>query len=143
MTFHGAGEEDELERRAATKDGGFAAVDTAQKTSLQEFEDNLQYVTTLKDAFAAMAASEPFREDARKIGMTLRISSAEEVTATMGRLLASSPNVIAKATAGTKKKLTLELGSGAGELYDLSGDPDEMDNRFGDPALAARPIVAR
>ncbi|MFM8998600.1 MAG: AMP-binding protein [Actinomycetota bacterium] len=29
MTFHGAGEDEELERRAATKDGGFAAVDTA------------------------------------------------------------------------------------------------------------------
>ena len=29
MTFHGAGEEDELERRAATKPAGFAAVDTA------------------------------------------------------------------------------------------------------------------
>jgi arylsulfatase A-like enzyme len=34
-------------------------------------------------------------------------------------------------------KLTLELESGAGELYDLAGDPVEMDNRFGDPALAA------
>jgi arylsulfatase A-like enzyme len=34
-------------------------------------------------------------------------------------------------------KLTLELGTGAGELYDLVDDPTEMDNRFGDPALAA------
>jgi arylsulfatase A-like enzyme len=33
-------------------------------------------------------------------------------------------------------KLTLELGSGAGELYDLANDPGEMDNRFGDPAMA-------
>jgi arylsulfatase A-like enzyme len=33
-------------------------------------------------------------------------------------------------------KLTLELDSGAGELYDLVGDPHEMDNRFGDPAVA-------
>ena len=32
-------------------------------------------------------------------------------------------------------KLTLELVSGAGELYDLAGDPQEMDNRFDDPAL--------
>ncbi len=32
-------------------------------------------------------------------------------------------------------KLTLELVSGAGELYDLESDPDEMDNRFDDPAL--------
>jgi len=31
-------------------------------------------------------------------------------------------------------KLTLELNSGAGELYDLVNDPDEMDNRFDDPA---------
>jgi tripartite-type tricarboxylate transporter receptor subunit TctC len=60
-------------------------------------------VATLKEAFAAMTASEVFREDARKIGMTLRISSAEEVTATMGRLLASSPDVIAKATAELRK----------------------------------------
>lgn len=30
-------------------------------------------------------------------------------------------------------KLTLELKSGAGELYHLSDDPDEMDNRFDDP----------
>ena len=29
MIFHGAGEDEELERRAATKDGGFTAVDTA------------------------------------------------------------------------------------------------------------------
>ena len=34
-------------------------------------------------------------------------------------------------------KLTLELASGAGELYDLSADPTEMDNRFGDPGVAA------
>jgi arylsulfatase A-like enzyme len=33
-------------------------------------------------------------------------------------------------------KLTLELKSGAGELYDLVNDPDEMDNRFGDPGIA-------
>jgi arylsulfatase A-like enzyme len=31
-------------------------------------------------------------------------------------------------------KLTLELGSGAGELYDLHDDPHEMHNRFDDPA---------
>jgi arylsulfatase A-like enzyme len=30
-------------------------------------------------------------------------------------------------------KLTLELGSGAGELYRLDRDPDEMDNLFGNP----------
>lgn len=30
-------------------------------------------------------------------------------------------------------KLTLELGSGAGELYDLVEDPQEMVNRFNDP----------
>jgi arylsulfatase A-like enzyme len=34
-------------------------------------------------------------------------------------------------------KLTLELSSGAGELYDLASDPNEMDNRFGDPARRA------
>jgi arylsulfatase A-like enzyme len=32
-------------------------------------------------------------------------------------------------------KLTLELISGAGELYDLGGDPHETTNRFDDPAL--------
>lgn len=32
-------------------------------------------------------------------------------------------------------KLTLELGSGAGELYLLGDDPDEMLNRYGDPAV--------
>jgi arylsulfatase A-like enzyme len=31
-------------------------------------------------------------------------------------------------------KLTLELGSGVGELYDLSNDPFECENRFDDPA---------
>lgn len=33
-------------------------------------------------------------------------------------------------------KLTLEMESGAGELYDLAQDPTEMDNRFGDPGVA-------
>jgi arylsulfatase A-like enzyme len=33
-------------------------------------------------------------------------------------------------------KLTLELDSGAGELYDLRDDADEMHNRFDDPAMA-------
>jgi arylsulfatase A-like enzyme len=32
-------------------------------------------------------------------------------------------------------KLTLELNSGAGELYDLESDPDETTNRFDDPGL--------
>jgi len=31
-------------------------------------------------------------------------------------------------------KLTLELGSGAGEMYDLQNDPHECENRFDDPA---------
>jgi arylsulfatase A-like enzyme len=34
-------------------------------------------------------------------------------------------------------KCTFELGSGAGELYDLVNDPEEMVNRFDDPAYAA------
>ncbi len=34
------------------------------------------------------------------------------------------------------QKLTLELNSAAGELYDLEDDPQEMQNRFGDPAYA-------
>jgi len=34
-----------------------------------------------------------------------------------------------------RRKLTLELNSGAGELYDLAEDPDEMDNRFDDPVM--------
>ena len=34
-------------------------------------------------------------------------------------------------------KLTLDRLSGAGEMYDLQEDPDEMDNRFSDPAMAA------
>jgi arylsulfatase A-like enzyme len=33
-------------------------------------------------------------------------------------------------------KLTVESNSGAGELYDLANDPQEMDNRFGDPGVA-------
>lgn len=36
-----------------------------------------------------------------------------------------------------RHKLTIEAESGAGELYDLEADPDEMDNRFDDPAYAA------
>lgn len=32
-----------------------------------------------------------------------------------------------------RHKLTLELGSGAGELYDLENDPHELENRFDDP----------
>lgn len=34
-------------------------------------------------------------------------------------------------------KLTLELISGAGEMYDLKNDPDEMDNLFDDAGYAA------
>jgi arylsulfatase A-like enzyme len=37
---------------------------------------------------------------------------------------------------GKRWKLSLELRSGAGELYDLENDPQEMENRFGDPACA-------
>ena len=33
-------------------------------------------------------------------------------------------------------KCTFELESGAGELYDLVNDPEEMVNRFDDPAYA-------
>jgi arylsulfatase A-like enzyme len=33
-------------------------------------------------------------------------------------------------------KCTFDLGSGAGELYDLANDPAEMDNRFDDPGCA-------
>ncbi len=33
-------------------------------------------------------------------------------------------------------RLTQEVVSGAGELYDLVADPHEMDNRFDDPAIA-------
>lgn len=35
-------------------------------------------------------------------------------------------------------KLTMELGSGAGEMYCLAEDPDEMDNLFDDPGYAAK-----
>ena len=34
-------------------------------------------------------------------------------------------------------KCTFELDSGAGELYDLVNDPEEMVNRFDDPAYAS------
>jgi arylsulfatase A-like enzyme len=37
-----------------------------------------------------------------------------------------------------RHKLTLELRSGAGELYDLYDDPNEMQNRFNDPGVAAQ-----
>ena len=33
-------------------------------------------------------------------------------------------------------KCTFELTSGAGELYDLVNDPEEMHNRYDDPAYA-------
>ena len=33
-------------------------------------------------------------------------------------------------------KCTFDLGSGAGELYDLANDPAEMNNRYGDPGCA-------
>jgi arylsulfatase A-like enzyme len=36
-----------------------------------------------------------------------------------------------------RHKLTLELRSGAGELYDLYDDPNEMNNRFNDSGVSA------
>ena len=36
-----------------------------------------------------------------------------------------------------RHKLTVDLRSGAGELYDLANDPYEMENRYGDAACAA------
>ena len=36
----------------------------------------------------------------------------------------------------TTHKLTVDLNSGAGELYDLVGDPGEMENLFDEPAAA-------
>jgi hypothetical protein len=33
-------------------------------------------------------------------------------------------------------KCTFELGSGAGELYHLANDPNEMDNLYDDPGYA-------
>jgi arylsulfatase A-like enzyme len=41
-------------------------------------------------------------------------------------------------------KLTLELLSGAGEMYDLASDPCEMENLFGDPGYGAvqRELIA-
>lgn len=36
----------------------------------------------------------------------------------------------------TTHRLTLELGSNEGEMYDLVNDPDEMDNIYADPAHA-------
>lgn len=36
-----------------------------------------------------------------------------------------------------RHKLSMDLASGAGELYDLHDDPHEMDNRFNDAALAS------
>jgi hypothetical protein len=35
-----------------------------------------------------------------------------------------------------RHKLTLELRTGAGELYDLYDDPHEMNNRFNDGGLS-------
>ena len=35
-------------------------------------------------------------------------------------------------------KMTIDLRSGDGELYDLATDPFEMENRFHDPAYTAR-----
>lgn len=34
-------------------------------------------------------------------------------------------------------RLSVDLGSGAGELYDLDDDPDERTNRFDDPSMTA------
>ena len=34
-------------------------------------------------------------------------------------------------------KLTVDLPSGAGEMYDLANDPYEMQNRFDDPGYAS------
>ena len=46
-------------------------------------------------------------------------------------------------TATMTHKCTFELDSGAGELYDLVNDPEEMVNRFDDPAYArTRKVLA-
>ncbi len=60
-------------------------------------------VTTLRRAFAAMLVSAEFRNDAEKSRIVLEPSSADEVDATMRRLLSSPPDVIARATAELRK----------------------------------------
>lgn len=68
----------------------------------------------------------------------LRGTASREVALSEWELLPARTGVplSLRVARGRRWKLSLELRSGAGELYDLETDPQEMENRFGDPACA-------
>ena len=57
------------------------------------------------------------------------------------RLALRRRSVACARCAPRRHKLTLDLRSGAGELYDLLNDPQEMDNRFGNPEVVQRELT--
>jgi len=77
------------------------------------------------------ASLRPLVEGAAGAGREVALSEWELLPARTGVALSL------RVARGRRWKLTLERGSGAGELYDLAEDPHEMVNRFGDPACAA------
>ncbi len=60
-------------------------------------------LANVRDAFAKMVDSEAFRADAKQSGLTLSPASAADVTATMGKLLASPRDVIDRATSELRR----------------------------------------
>jgi tripartite-type tricarboxylate transporter receptor subunit TctC len=60
-------------------------------------------IASLREAFTKMTANADFRNDAAKSSLTLNPASAEEVTATIGKLLASPRTVIDRATAELRR----------------------------------------
>ena len=98
---------------ASTLDLGPTFADYGQTTPLQKQHGaSLRPLLEREDATRAFALNE-WELHSNRAGVALSLRTVRTATA----------------------KMTVDLRTGAGEMYDLANDPDEMVNRFEDPAF--------